>query len=43
VIPVVPYEKGVRIAASALSIKGYGPIKETAVAAWREHVAELLA
>jgi indolepyruvate ferredoxin oxidoreductase len=42
-IPVVPYETGVRIAASALSIKGYGPIKETAVAAWREHVAGLLA
>jgi indolepyruvate ferredoxin oxidoreductase len=41
VLPVVPYETGVRIAASALSIKGYGPVKETAVAAWREHVAEL--
>jgi len=41
VIPAVPYETGVRIAASALSIKGYGPIKETAVAAWREQVAEL--
>jgi len=36
-----PYDTLVRIAASALSIKGYGPIKETAVAAWREHVAEL--
>jgi indolepyruvate ferredoxin oxidoreductase len=40
VLPVVPYETGVRIAASALSIKGYASIKETAVAAWREHVAE---
>ncbi len=40
-IPVVPYDTGVRIAASALSIKGYGPVKEAAVAAWREHVAEL--
>ncbi len=37
----VPYDTLVRIAASALSIKGYGPIKETAVAAWREQVAEL--
>jgi indolepyruvate ferredoxin oxidoreductase len=37
----VPYDTLVRIAASALSIKGYGPIKETAVAAWRENVAEL--
>ncbi len=26
---------------AAMSIKGYGPIKETAVAPWREHVAEL--
>jgi indolepyruvate ferredoxin oxidoreductase len=40
-VPVVPYETGVRIAASALSIRGYGPVKEAAVAAWREHVAEL--
>jgi indolepyruvate ferredoxin oxidoreductase len=35
------YDALVAFAASALSIKGYGPIKETAVAAWREHVAEL--
>src|SRR5262249_53299738 len=41
VLPVVPYETGVRIAASAMSIRGYGPVKEKAVAAWREHVAEL--
>jgi indolepyruvate ferredoxin oxidoreductase len=41
VIPAVPYEAAVRIAGSAMSIKGYGPIKEAAVAAWREHVAEL--
>jgi indolepyruvate ferredoxin oxidoreductase len=37
----LPYETLVRIAASAMSIKGYAAIKETAVAAWREHVAEL--
>jgi len=37
----VPYDTLVRIAASALSIKGYGPIKETAVAAWREQIAQL--
>jgi indolepyruvate ferredoxin oxidoreductase len=35
------YEALVAIAESALSIKGYGPIKETAVAAWRERIAEL--
>jgi indolepyruvate ferredoxin oxidoreductase len=40
-VPVVPYDTGVRIAASAMSIKGYGPIKEAAVAVWREQVAEL--
>ncbi|MFA1546275.1 indolepyruvate ferredoxin oxidoreductase family protein [Actinomadura chokoriensis] len=34
----VPYEALVRAAASAMSIKGYGPIKEDAVAAWREAV-----
>jgi len=37
----LPYETLVRIAASAMSIKGYASIKETAVAAWREHVAQL--
>ncbi|MGW1029451.1 indolepyruvate ferredoxin oxidoreductase family protein [Streptomyces sp. NPDC002577] len=37
----VPYDALVRIAESAMSIKGYGPIKEAAVAAWREHVGEL--
>jgi indolepyruvate ferredoxin oxidoreductase len=37
----LPYETLVQIAASAMSIKGYASIKETAVAAWREHVAEL--
>jgi indolepyruvate ferredoxin oxidoreductase len=41
VLPVVPYETAVRIAASALSIKGYASIKETSVTAWREHVTEL--
>ncbi|HET6951236.1 MAG TPA: indolepyruvate ferredoxin oxidoreductase family protein [Acidimicrobiales bacterium] len=39
--PALPYDALVRIAGSALAVKGYGPIKETAVAAWREHVAEL--
>jgi indolepyruvate ferredoxin oxidoreductase len=37
----VAYDTLVRIAASAMSIKGYGPIKETAVAAWREQVTRL--
>jgi indolepyruvate ferredoxin oxidoreductase len=37
----VPYDTQVAIAASALSIKGYGPVKERAVTAWREHVAGL--
>jgi indolepyruvate ferredoxin oxidoreductase len=37
----LPYDVQVRLAESALEVKGYGPIKETAVAAWREHVAEL--
>jgi indolepyruvate ferredoxin oxidoreductase len=37
----VPYETLVRIAESAMSIKGYAEIKETAVAAWRAQVAEL--
>jgi indolepyruvate ferredoxin oxidoreductase len=37
----MPYAARVEIAESARSVKGYGPIKETAVAAWREHVAEL--
>jgi indolepyruvate ferredoxin oxidoreductase len=37
----LPYDTQVRIAASALSIKGYAAIKESAVAAWREQVAEL--
>lgn len=39
----LPYEVLVRMAESAMSIKGYGPIKERAVARWREHVAETLA
>jgi indolepyruvate ferredoxin oxidoreductase len=37
------YETLVRIAESALAIKGYGPVKETAVAAWRTRVAALRA
>ncbi|HEX9030987.1 MAG TPA: indolepyruvate ferredoxin oxidoreductase family protein [Streptosporangiaceae bacterium] len=35
------YDTLVRIGASAMSIRGYASIKETAVAAWREQVAEL--
>ncbi|MGI8329405.1 indolepyruvate ferredoxin oxidoreductase family protein [Actinomadura scrupuli] len=38
---LLPYDALVRIAASAMSIKGYAEIKETAVAAWREDVAGL--
>jgi indolepyruvate ferredoxin oxidoreductase len=37
----LPYDTQVRIAASALSVKGYGPVKEKALAAWRDDVAEL--
>jgi indolepyruvate ferredoxin oxidoreductase len=35
------YDTFVRIAESAQSVKGYGPIKEAAVAAWRAQVAGL--
>jgi indolepyruvate ferredoxin oxidoreductase len=37
----VRYETLVRIAESARSVRGYGPIKEAAAAAWRAQVAEL--
>jgi indolepyruvate ferredoxin oxidoreductase len=37
----LPYEQQVRLAQSVLSIKGYGPVKEAAVARWREAVASL--
>ncbi|XVQ14762.1 indolepyruvate ferredoxin oxidoreductase family protein [Spirillospora sp. CA-255316] len=37
----VPYASLVRLAGSAMSIKGYADIKEAAVEAWRERVAEL--
>jgi indolepyruvate ferredoxin oxidoreductase len=37
----LPYEQQVRLAESVLSIKGYGPVKEAAVARWRETVASL--
>jgi len=37
----LPYDTLVRIAASAMSIKGYDAIKDRAVAAWREQVAGL--
>jgi indolepyruvate ferredoxin oxidoreductase len=37
----VAYETQVLIARSPLMIKGYGPIKEAAVARWREQVVEL--
>jgi indolepyruvate ferredoxin oxidoreductase len=34
------YDDRVRLAASVLAVKGYGSIKESAVAAWRAQVAE---
>ena len=37
----LPYETITAIAASPLAVKGYGPVKEAAVAAWRERVSEL--
>ncbi|MWA03546.1 indolepyruvate ferredoxin oxidoreductase family protein [Actinomadura sp. LD22] len=37
----LPYDALVGLAGSALSIKGYAGIKEAAVVAWRERVAEL--
>jgi indolepyruvate ferredoxin oxidoreductase len=37
----LPYAEQVALAESALAVKGYGPIKEASIAAWREHVAEL--
>lgn len=37
----VPYERQVVIAESALAVKGYGPIKEASVGAWRERMADL--
>ncbi len=39
--PTPAYEDRVALAASALAIKGYGPIKEAAVERWRQHVADL--
>jgi indolepyruvate ferredoxin oxidoreductase len=38
--PARPYDERVQLAASPMSIKGYGPIKEAAVARWREQVAD---
>ena len=37
----IPYETRVRVAESVLSIKGYGPIKEAAVARWREEISSV--
>jgi indolepyruvate ferredoxin oxidoreductase len=37
----LPYDDLVRLAASAQSVKGYGPVKEAAVTAWRARTAEL--
>jgi indolepyruvate ferredoxin oxidoreductase len=39
----LPYERQLRVAESVMSIKGYGPVKEAAVARWREEVGSLLA
>jgi len=36
----LPYDSLVRIAESPMSIKGYGPIKERAVAEWRAGIAD---
>jgi indolepyruvate ferredoxin oxidoreductase len=38
----LPYETQVTIAGSPQTIKGYGPIKDTAVRRWREDVRDLL-
>ena len=38
----LPYETRVTIAGSPQTIKGYGPIKDTAVQRWREDVHDLL-
>jgi indolepyruvate ferredoxin oxidoreductase len=35
----LPYETRVELANSPLSIRGYGPIKERAVATWRESLS----
>ena len=37
----LPYDTMVDLAQSALAIKGYGPIKEQAIARWRAQVDEL--
>jgi indolepyruvate ferredoxin oxidoreductase len=37
----MPYETLLQLAASAQSIKGYGPVKEAAVDAWRARISEL--
>jgi indolepyruvate ferredoxin oxidoreductase len=39
----MPYDDLVEIAESAMSVKGYAGIKEAAIVAWRERVAELRA
>jgi indolepyruvate ferredoxin oxidoreductase len=37
----LPYDAQVALAESAMDVKGYGPVKEAAVARWRARVAEL--
>jgi indolepyruvate ferredoxin oxidoreductase len=39
----LPYDQKVQLAASALAVKGYGPIKVAAIEAWRVSAAELRA
>lgn len=39
----LPYSTQVELASSALSIRGYGEVKERAVVAWRKRVADLTA
>lgn len=37
----ITYDRKVELAESALSIKGYGPVKEQSIAAWRKRIDEL--
>jgi indolepyruvate ferredoxin oxidoreductase len=37
----IPYDDQLALVASALAIKGYGPIKERAIDAWRDQVTQL--
>jgi len=41
-VGTLPYETLLSVAESVMSIKGYGPVKEAAMTAWRSRTAELL-